>query len=209
MNHLVFLGDSIFDNARYVPGRPPVIEQAGRALPSGWKATLVAVDGHTVEDIGFQIQRIPEDATHLVLSIGGNDALGASYLLREPAVTVGDGLEKLAEALRDFQGNYIAMMKKVMSLEKPLVVCTIYDLIPVLSVADRVGLNGFNDVILRVAVAAGLPVIDLRQVCGHADDYSPMSPIEPSVVGGAKIAEAIARAVTSHDFGQSRTTIYV
>jgi hypothetical protein len=89
------------------------------------------------------------------------------------------------------------------------VVCTIYDLIPVLAVADRVGLNGFSDVILRVAVAvaAMLPVIDLRQVCGHADDYSPVSPIEPSIVGGAKIAEAIARAVTGHDFSRPRTTI--
>ncbi len=208
MNHLVLLGDSIFDNARYVPGRPPVIEQVGRALPAGWKATLVAVDGHTVEDVALQIQRIPEDATHLVLSIGGNDALGASYLLREPAATVGDGLEKLAEGLAEFQGNYVEMVKKVMALEKPLVLCTIYDSIPVLSVADRVGLNGFNDVILRVAIAAGLPVIDLRQVCNHRDDYSPVSPIEPSVVGGAKIAEAIARAVTGHDFSQPRTAIY-
>ena len=208
MNHLVLLGDSIFDNARYVPGRPPVIEQVGRALP-GWRATLVAVDGHTVDDISFQVQRIPPDATHLVLSIGGNDALGASYLLREPAVTVGDGLEKLAEGLRDFQRDYVGMIERLIAVGKPLLVCTIYDLIPVLSVADRVGLNGFNDVILRVAIAAGLPVIDLRHVCTHVDDYSPMSPIEPSVVGGAKIAEAIARAVTGHDFEQPRTAIYI
>src|SRR5262245_6599015 len=90
MSHVVMLGDSIFDNAVYVPDRPAVIEQVRRGLPNGWKATLVAVDGHMVEDIPTQLKRIPTDATHLVLSVGGNDALTASGLLREPAATVGD-----------------------------------------------------------------------------------------------------------------------
>ena len=90
MSHIVLLGDSIFDNARYVPDRPPVIEQVRRGLPLGWQATLVAVDGHTVEDIVLQLPRVPAAATHLVLSIGGNDALGAGSLLGQPAATVGD-----------------------------------------------------------------------------------------------------------------------
>src|SRR3954471_15215271 len=99
MSHVVLLGDSIFDNARYVPDRPPVVEQVRRGLPPGWKATLVAVDGHTVEDVAIQLPRVPADASHLVLSIGGNDALGAGGLLGQPAATVGDGLAVLAEAL--------------------------------------------------------------------------------------------------------------
>ena len=33
MNHVVLLGDSIFDNASYVPGKPPVIEQ----LRTNWE----------------------------------------------------------------------------------------------------------------------------------------------------------------------------
>jgi hypothetical protein len=45
MGHIILLGDSIFDNARYVPDRPPVIEQVRRSLQSGWRATLLAVDG--------------------------------------------------------------------------------------------------------------------------------------------------------------------
>ena len=44
--------------------------------------------------------------------------------------------------------------------------------------------------ILRAAAEAGLPVIDLRLVCAAAADYSAISPIEPSVQGGAKIAAA-------------------
>ena len=59
MSHVVLLGDSIFDNASYVPGRPPVIEQVRKGLPHPWKASLVAVDGHVVEDIATQLPRVP------------------------------------------------------------------------------------------------------------------------------------------------------
>src|SRR6476661_6879619 len=89
MSHVALLGDSIFDNASYVPGGSPVIEQVRRGLPQGWKATLVAVDGHTVEDIASQLPRVPADATHLVVSVGGNDALLASGMLQQRASTVG------------------------------------------------------------------------------------------------------------------------
>ena len=35
MSHVVLLGDSIFDNASYVPGRPAVIDQMRTSLPRG------------------------------------------------------------------------------------------------------------------------------------------------------------------------------
>ena len=89
MGHVVLLGDSIFDNARYVPDRPPVIEQLRQALPRGWRATLLAVDGDVTEDVTTQLRDLPADATHLVVSAGGNDALGESDVLRQPAATVG------------------------------------------------------------------------------------------------------------------------
>ena len=41
MGHVILLGDSIFDNARYVPGGPSVIEQLRRALPDGWPSMAV------------------------------------------------------------------------------------------------------------------------------------------------------------------------
>lgn len=207
MGHVVLLGDSIFDNARYVPGEPDVVEQLRRALPAGWKATLAAVDGDTVAGVAGQLPRVPAAATHLVLSVGGNDAIVASGVLEEPARTVGDGLAKLADALAGFRGRYRTMLREVLAVGKPLNVCTVYDAVPGLPAASRMGLTGFNDVILRAAVAEGLPVIDLRAVCTEPADYSPLSPIEPSSVGGAKIAEAIARVVAGHDFAARRTVI--
>ncbi len=209
MSHVVLLGDSIFDNARYVPDRPPVIEQVRRGLPPGWTGTLGAVDGHTVEDIARQVPRIPAGASHLVVSVGGNDALMASGLLREPAATVGDALATLAEALGDFRTAYGTMLEGVLALGKPTAVCTVYDAIPILGAAERTALAGFNDIISRTATRAGIPLIDLRVICGASDDYSPLSPIEPSVVGGAKIADVICRLVVAHDFTKKGCVVYV
>ena len=210
MSHVVLLGDSIFDNAVYVPDRPPVIEQVRRGLPPGWKATLIAVDGHMVEDIPSQIARTPKDSTHLVLSVGGNDALQASGLLRERAGTVADALITIAEALTEFRKAYGEMLAHVLGLGKPTCICTIYDAIPaILGPAERAALAGFNDIISRAAISTGIPLIDLRVICNHPDDYSPLSPIEPSVIGGAKIADAICRMLAGHDFATKRTAVWV
>jgi hypothetical protein len=210
MSHVVLLGDSIFDNAAYVPGGPPVIEQVRRGLPAGWKATLVAVDGHTVTDVAGQLPRVPADATHLVLSVGGNDALGATWMLAERAGTVRDALGVVADALGKFRSAYAAMLAKVLALGKPTAVCTVYDSIPnLLGPAEFAALSGFNDTITRAAAGIGIPLIDLRVLCIDPGDYSPLSPIEPSVAGGAKIADAICRMLAEHDFARKRCAVYV
>src|SRR5687767_4573555 len=97
MNHVVLLGDSIFDNAVYVPGGPSVIEQLGTSLGRDWQATLLAVDGHVAADVAGQLAGLPTDATHLVISAGGNDALGHSGLLTEPASSAAEVFDRLAE----------------------------------------------------------------------------------------------------------------
>src|SRR4051812_22398790 len=110
MGHAILLGDSIFDNASYVPGKPPVIEQLRHSLPVGWQASLLAMDGSVTEDVARQLARLPADASHLFVSVGGNDALGASGILREPAATVGDALDILNEAMTQFRNAYHHML---------------------------------------------------------------------------------------------------
>ncbi|HEY7313003.1 MAG TPA: SGNH/GDSL hydrolase family protein [Gemmataceae bacterium] len=209
MGHIVLLGDSIFDNERYVPDRPPVIEQLRRSLPPGWRASLLAVDGDVVGDVSAQLERLPHDATHLFVSVGGNDALGEITILGESVSSVGDALELLRDVQVRFHDAYRKMLRTLCAVGKPTAVCTIYDAIPGLSLAELAALAVFNDVILREAFQAGVPVIDLRLLCDQPGDYSPLSSIEPSLAGGSKIARAIAELATSHDFGSRKTVIYL
>jgi hypothetical protein len=208
MGHVVLLGDSIFDNARYVPDRPPVIDQLRQALPRGWLASLLAVDGHITEDVANQLKKLPADATHLVVSVGGNDALGESGILNEAACTVGEALCLVQELRTRFRDSYRAMLQTLCAVGKPAAVCTVYDSIPGLGPAEQAALAGFNEVILREAFLAGLPLIDLRLICNRPLHYSHVSPIEPSSVGGAKIVQVIAAAATTHDFNLRRSVIY-
>ena len=193
MPHIVLLGDSIFDNAACVRGGPDVARQLSAALPSGWRATLLAVDGATTSGVRPQLARLPQDATHLVVSAGGNDALGASGLLYASTRVVADALALLAEAQDALEESYREMLAAVLATGLPTALCTIYDTPP--SAPDhlivKAALSLFNDRITRAAFAAGLPLIDLRLICGEDADYA--NPIEPSVRGGEKMARAIAR----------------
>jgi hypothetical protein len=197
VGHIVLLGDSIFDNARYVPGGPSVIEHLRRILPRDWRATLLAVDGAAADGVARQLARMPADATDLVVSAGGNNALDySSMILREPAVSFSEVLTRLGEIREEFRRDYRSMLQAVLACGKPTVVCTVYDAIPELDPAERTGLCLFNDVILREAFRFGVPVIDLRLICTEPTDYARSSPIEPSGVGGGKIARAVLRSVT-------------
>ena len=71
--HVILLGDSIFDNGAYVSGGPDVVHQLRDRLPRNGRATLLAVDGTTTSEVLLQLQRAPSDASHLVVSVGGND----------------------------------------------------------------------------------------------------------------------------------------
>lgn len=208
MSHVVLLGDSIFDNARYVPDEPPVIEQLRHALPVGWQASLLAVDGDVTADVPVQIRRLPQDATHLVISVGGNDALGARGILYDSARSGDEVLARFAEVQTRFRNDYQTMLQRVLALRLPTVVCTVYDSVPGLEAGAATALSVFNDVILREAFAAGLPVIDLRLVCNKDADYSTVSSIEPSAIGGQRIVKAIVSAVMSHDFTVQRSGIF-
>ena len=210
MNNVVLLGDSIFDNKAYVGDGPDVIKQVSEALPSGWTATLAARDGSTTPDIKGQLKTMPSDATHLVVSVGGNDALQEKNLIEEKARSVAEVLDKLAKIKAAFKKEYGAMLDGVVARKLPTAICTIYEARypdPTTRKIAGAGLTIFNDVIMREAFARGVPVIDLRLIFDDDADYA--NDIEPSVKGGAKIAKTIATLVTTHDFKRRRSEIYV
>ncbi len=208
LNHLILIGDSIFDNAAYVAGGPAVIQQVQRELLPHWKATLLAVDGDTTSDVSLQLKRLPPDPTHMVLSVGGNDALGCIAALDAPATSVRQALVTLHRIKKDFQGHYTALLTELAATGMPLMVCTIYTAVPGLPPALRTAVGMFNDVIITEAAARSLPVLDLRLICTDAGDYSAQSPIEPSAQGGAKLAKGLVGAVVRHDFEVGGCCIY-
>jgi hypothetical protein len=203
-SHLVLLGDSIFDNAAYTRGAPDVLTQLRSLLPQGWRATLCAVDGAATGGLAAQLTCVPRDASHLVIAIGGNDALQNSDLLSMPVTSSAQALEAFADRLTAFEGSYRRAIGEAMALQRPIVVCTIYNgaLEAERARIARVGIALFNDVILRTATALGLDTVELRAVCNEPADYA--NAIEPSARGGLKIARAIARAVGAADIGSAQ-----
>jgi GDSL-like Lipase/Acylhydrolase family len=208
MGHVVLLGDSIFDNAAYVTGAPDVVRQVRQELPQGSKATLLAVDGSTTRDVHQQLRRVPEDATHLVLSVGGNDALSSSDFLDASARSTTEALSGLADIAGEFERGYLAMLTDVLAHELPTAICTVYyPRFPdaTLQKVAVAALTVFNDSIIRAAFAHGLPLLDLRLICNEEADYA--NPIEPSAWGGEKIARAIADFVDLGPTG-GRTEVF-
>jgi hypothetical protein len=127
MSHVVLLGDSIFDNAVYVPGQPDVIQQMRAELPKEWSASLLARDGAVTPDIGNQPQKLPSDASYLVISGGGNDALNAAHMLFDNVQSVAEAVVRLSIVKEQFATQYRAMLDVVMKRRLPTAVCTIHD----------------------------------------------------------------------------------
>lgn len=195
MPHVVLLGDSIFDNSAYTRGEPDVATHLRTLLPAPWTTTLLAVDGATTGGLAAQTARVPRDATHIVVSIGGNDALGHSDLLRTAVRSTAEALALFATRAARFETNYRDALRDVLALKRDTTICTIYNgnLEPDVADIARIGLTIFNDVIVQFAYEQRLKLVELRQVCNDPRDYA--NPIEPSGTGGKKIAAAIARAI--------------
>ena len=209
MSHIVLLGDSIFDNRVYVAPLPDVARQLRTRLGHDWTVTLLAVDGHVTADVtARQLGRVPNDAAHLVISVGGNDALGYASVLNERVDSVAEAVARLREAQLSFAAAYSEMIDAVLALGLPTAVCTIYDANYPAPHGGLVvtALAPFNDVITRTAFTHGLPLIDLRLICSEPADYA--NPIEPSAKGGDKIAAAIAAMLDAEGSARRPSTVW-
>jgi hypothetical protein len=152
------------------------------------------VDGAVTNDVVGQLADLPADATHLVLSVGGNDLLGiAGDMLRTPVSVSSEVFVLLARVIGVFESMYRRLVEACLSRGLPLVVCTIYNgnfPDPEFQVMARVAVAAFNDAILRLALEKDLLAIDLRLVCALAEDYA--NPIEPSAIGGNSSEPGVA-----------------
>lgn len=192
--HIALVGDSVIDNRAYVAGGPDVAQQVRMVSPQGWKVTSLAVDGAVSSSVLPQLDNLPNDATHLVISAGGNDALGESGLLDASAQSVAEVLLRLAEIQDRIRESYARMLDAAGRFKIPTAVCTVYDPRfpdPVRRRLGAVALSIINDVITREAFSRQFSLIDLRVIFNADGDFA--NPIEPSVQGGMKLARGIQR----------------
>ncbi len=192
---VVLLGDSILDNGAYTRGEPDVAAHLRQLLPAGSIVTLAAVDGATTSRLHAQLRSVPADASHVVVAIGGNDALGNIDLLGLPVRSTAEALTLFADRVDTFEHAYTTAIDAVLDLGRSTVICTVYNgaLEAARARVARVALTLFNDVIVRTATSRRADLIELRAICVEPGDYA--NPIEPSGSGGSKIARAIAHAI--------------
>lgn len=204
--HIFMLGDSVFDNAAYVRAGEPDVRQQVAELLSGDAVSSSARDGAVVASIRTQFAELPADATHIVVSGGGNDALQASHVLEQRVSSMMEALETLSDIAEAFRSGYARLLDDLAATRLPVAVCAIYDpRFPDtrLRKGGTTALSVINDVITREAFARGFALLDLRLICNEDANFA--NPIEPSAQGGAKIAAAVSRFARA---GQASSRVY-
>ena len=200
MTHIALLGDSVIDNKAYVGRGPDVAEQLRELVPNEWKVTRLAIDGAVTWSVLSQLEDLPTGTTHIVISAGGNDALGEAEVLDAPAQSVAEVLQQLAGIQDRFREDYASMLDATAQRNLPTAVCTVYDPRypdPLRRRISSLALTAANDVVTREAFSRNLSLMDLRVMFDADEDFA--NPIEPSVQGGMKLARAIHRfASTPH-----------
>jgi hypothetical protein len=127
MYHAVLSGDSIVDHAAHVAAGPDVPSQLEAELTSDWRVTLLGVDGDRMLAVIAQHQRLPYDASHLVVSVGGKRCPGSSRFLK-PGSALGDRCTwEIRAIIGAFERAYHQMVQAVMHQRLPRPLCPISD----------------------------------------------------------------------------------
>jgi lysophospholipase L1-like esterase len=190
-------GDSIFDNAPYVPLGTAVINHMRTAY--GNEVALCARDGAGVRDVFAQIERhppVPSDV--VVLSVGGNDLLQSTGLYDGHAL---DDTHPLMLAIQRMHDDYRTVVAQLQGYGCQLVLCNLYtpvelaaalvDFIPISIVHTLIA--DHNRVIADVARQHNALVLDIASLLTEHADFSHI--IEPSVIGGAKLVAALKNLI--------------
>ncbi len=194
---LALLGDSTLDNLRHT-GPPDLPAQLRELLADTCRVDLCARDGARVADVHAQLPRVPRDATHLLLSVGGNDLLAMTRLLKTPTPNLGTALHGLGTLRERFAREHRALLEALVALGRPSAVCTVYAPRFALAARQRLVdalLSLINDAIVENACALGLPVLDLRPLSCDPEHF--VSEIELGHRGALRFAQAIARLLAS------------
>ena len=183
-----------------------------------------AVDGVTMYNIEYNHldTKDVEEASNIIVSIGGNDLLHNISFLQttsELSKVMGKdariekwGVRELNpsrnrvfeetyfEIIKPFKKQYETIVANLSSHRANLLLCTVYegDLVDSDEFSDvnnssKTMVSIFNDIVYRTANKCGADVLELRDIFVRPEDYA--NPIEPSHIGGGKLAKAMQKWV--------------
>lgn len=199
MSYITLLGDSIIDNKTYVQkGELSVLEHLENI--SEYEYTQLAFDGDTTLNVlnGQLLSPTIATSSHLVLSIGGNDLLqNLSFLYEGPVDKINDAVAGVQQYIfKPLEQRFETIIEKLSSHRANLLLCTVYEgdlgrtdeFRDVLD-SSKIMVSSFNDTVYKTASKYNADVLELRHIFTSPEDYA--NPIEPSHVGGEKLAQAI------------------
>ena len=203
LKHVVLLGDSIIDNKPYVlAGEKSVLLHLEEL--SHHQYTQLALDGDTTQDVldkQLEVTTIKE-ATNFVLSVGGNDLLQNLHLLfNSDNQNLNEGLSFLHNNIfKQLEQRYEAIIKELSFYRANLLLLTVYegdlgrtDEFRGVLDSSKIMASALNDIVYKTAKKYGADVLELRHIFTSSEDYA--NPIEPSHIGGEKLAKAITEWV--------------
>ena len=227
--NILLLGDSIIDNSSYVLDGELDVTAHLKKLYSDQPGVFItnsAVDGDTMDNLEYKLPHTvdAQEASHIVVSIGGNDLLHNISFLQttsELSKVMGKGAmiekwglkelnpsrnkvfeETYFEIIEPFKKQYETIVANLSNHRANLLLCTVYegDLVDSdefsdVSNSSKTMVSIFNDIVYRVANKFNADVLELRDIFISSDDYA--NPIEPSHIGGEKLAQSIVQWVSS------------
>ncbi len=205
----ILCGDSILDNGAYVGVNGRSVHSHLVEFATGWAIDFRAIDGAVCADVvASQLNHSDEPVDAIVLSVGGNDALGHLPLLQDPRKFMFmEFALNIADLQAEFRANYRAAVNRARAHGRRMLVLTIYrprfhlDGYPSeIQTAAEPLLSIFNDVIQEEARSVSADVLDLRTICTSDADFA--NAIEPSDPGGRKIAAEIGAWLQKNGSGR-------
>ena len=199
MNKVVLFGDSIIDNKTYVShGEFSVLEHLENI--SNYEYIQVAYDGHTTFDVQNKQLHLSTivKPSHIVLSVGGNDLLqNLQYLSKGPVSNVNEAVSGIQQHIFEpLEQRFETIIEELSSQRANLLVCTLYegdlgrtDEFKDVLDSSKIMVSSFNDIVYKTAKKYNADVLELREIFISSDDYA--NPIEPSHIGGEKLAKSI------------------
>ena len=204
--NILLLGDSIIDNGSYVHEGELDVTAHLKKLYSDQPDVFItnnAVDGDTMYNIEYNHLDTPEveEASHIIVSIGGNDLLhNISFLQttselskfmgkdarigkwgrRELNPTTNKVFEETYfEIIKPFKKQYETIVANLSSHRANLLLCTVYegDLVDSDEFSDvnnssKTMVSLFNDIVYRTANKYSADVLELREIFVRPEDYA-------------------------------------